>query len=133
MKYEPDRYLLNAKDILSKKAKKDGKFYTDAKYVRMACNTAYNGLLLALNELFKNNGIDLPKKRKLRRMSVDVNFYQKNLTKINKKKLKEFNSAYNHLHLLGGYDGELSFTTIKFGMEMANSINNWIKTTININ
>ena len=47
------RYLDNAKEILSTKAKKSGKFYDAPKYVRMACNTAYSGLLIAMNDLFK--------------------------------------------------------------------------------
>ncbi len=54
---EAYRYLENAKEILRTKAKKDGKFYDDAKCVRMACNTAYNGLLIALNDFFRQKGI----------------------------------------------------------------------------
>ena len=39
-------------------------FYNDAKYVRMACNTAYSGLLIALNDLFKYKGVPFPNKTK---------------------------------------------------------------------
>ncbi|MDR1719037.1 MAG: DUF5618 family protein [Dysgonamonadaceae bacterium] len=37
---EAERYLQNARQILSEKAEKDGEYYNDAKYVRMAGNTA---------------------------------------------------------------------------------------------
>jgi hypothetical protein len=38
---EAERYLQNAKQILSEKAEKDGDYYNDSKYVRMAGNTAW--------------------------------------------------------------------------------------------
>jgi hypothetical protein len=37
---EAKRYLANAKEILSEKAGKDGNYYSDSKYVKMAGNTA---------------------------------------------------------------------------------------------
>ena len=123
---EAYRYIDNAKEILSKKAKKDGIFYSDAKYVRMACNTAYSGLLIALNDLFKYKGVTFPNKTKKRRQGVSADFYRENLAKINKKKLKEYNSAYNYLHLLGGYDGDLIVNTSKTGLMLATSIIDWI-------
>ena len=42
------RYINNAKDCL-KKAQKEGMYYQDQKYVRMACGTAYSGMLVALD------------------------------------------------------------------------------------
>lgn len=39
------RYVEKAKEILSTKAKKEERFYTDKKYVRMAGNTLWNGVL----------------------------------------------------------------------------------------
>ena len=45
----------NAKDVL-KKAKKDNGVYKDIKYVQMACGTAYNSVLMAIDEyLIRNN------------------------------------------------------------------------------
>jgi hypothetical protein len=39
---EAQRYLDNAKTMLSEKAGKKENFYTEAKYVKTACGTAYN-------------------------------------------------------------------------------------------
>ena len=123
---ESYRYLDNAREILSEKAKKKGKFYEDVKYVKMACNTAYSGLLVAMNDYFFTKGIKFPKPKGKRNQSVDVNFYRKNLAKINKSKLKEFNEAYFHLHLFGGYDGSLSVDISQNGISFAKSIIDWI-------
>ncbi len=128
---EAYRYLDNAEEILRTKAKKDGKFYDDAKYVRMACNTAYSGLLVALNDYFTQKGIKYLKPKGKRTQSTNVDFYKKNLAKINKTKLKEFNSAYNHLHLFGGYDGDLAVVVSKTGLEFARSIIDWIGKQMN--
>ncbi len=123
---EAYRYLDNAKEILRTKAKKDGKFYEDVKYVKMACNTAYSGLLVALNDYFMKKGVKYPNPKGKRTQSTNVDFYKKNLAKINQKKLREFNEAYNYLHLLGGYDGSLLVITSKTGLELAKSIIDWI-------
>ncbi|WP_448529646.1 DUF5618 family protein [Raineya sp.] len=45
---EAKRYVANAKAILAEKAKIEGKYYNDPKYVRMAGNTLWNGVLIAL-------------------------------------------------------------------------------------
>ncbi len=120
------RYMDNAKEILRDKAIKEGKFYNDPKYVRMACNTAYNGLLIALTDFFKHKGVKFTKTKGKRSQSIDVDFFRTNLAKMNKKKLKEFNEAYFLLHLSGGYDGSLAVTTSKSGLEFAKDIINWI-------
>ena len=91
------------------KALKEDGFYQDKKYVKMAGNTAYNGVLKALDGLF---GI-----KKKRRKSVD--WYQEELGKVDKKILTRFNSAYNMLHLLMGYDGELNVKVCNAGLEEA--------------
>lgn len=124
---EANRYLANAKEILRTKAGKSGKFYSDEKYVRMACNTAYSGLLIALNEFFKAKKIEFPKPKGKRTQSVNVDFYKDNLSKYNKSVLREFNSAYNYLHLFGGYDGDLAVDTSKNGLQFAENIINWIE------
>ena len=128
---EAYRYLDNAKEILRTKAKKDGKFYDDAKYVRMACNTAYSGLLIALNDFFAQKGISLPKQKGRRKQAVNVDFYKQKLAKMNKKRLKEFNEAYSYLHLYGGYDGSLLVDTSQNGLMLAQSIIDWIDKQMN--
>ena len=115
---EAHRYLDNAKDILREKAQKEDGYYKDKKYVKMAGNTAYNGVLEALDGLF---GI-----KKKGRKSVD--WYQDELRKIDKKILNSFNSAYNMLHLLMGYDGELNVKVCKTGLEEAEKIISWVET-----
>ena len=45
---EASRFMDNAKEYL-KNAQKEGHFYLDKKYVKTACRTAYNGLLVALD------------------------------------------------------------------------------------
>ncbi len=114
---EAHRYLENAKEILREKAQKEDKYYKDAKYVKMAGNTAYNGLLVALDGLF---GI-----KKKGRKSVD--WYQEELGKIDRKILNAFNSAYEVLHLSMGYDGVLSAKIAAVGLEEAETIIKWVE------
>lgn len=128
---EARRYIDNAKEILRTKAGKSGRFYSDEKYVRMACNTAYLGLLIALNEFFKQKKIEFPRVKEKRTQSVNVDFYKENLGKYNKSILREFNSAYNHLHLSGGYDGDLAVNVSKDGLQFAETIISWIEKQIN--
>jgi len=114
---EAHRYLDNAKEILRDKIQKEDKYYKDAKYVKMAGNTAYNGLLVALDGLF---GI-----KKKGRKSVD--WYQEELGKLDRKILNAFNSAYEVLHLSMGYDGVLSAKIVAVGFEEAETIINWVE------
>jgi len=90
---EAIRYMDNAKECL-KKAQKDGKFYNDQKYVKIACGTAYNGILMAMDGFFILKNIEMPtgKDRK------SIEFYHNHLAKIDKKMLKTLNSAYQILH-----------------------------------
>lgn len=118
--HEALRYIDNAKEILRTKAGKDGDFYQDSKYVKMACNTAWNGVLVALDGRMKRDGLAKdPKARK------NVDIYRNYLAKNNQKMLKHFNSAYNHLHLLGGYDGDLRVSSTQDGIKMAMEIIAW--------
>jgi HEPN domain-containing protein len=131
---EAMRYIDNAKEILSTKAGKEGKYYNDAKYVRMACNKAYNGLLLALNGLFEYKGIQIPKNRQRNRDALRVQFYREQLGKLNKSILKDFNeSAYPCLHEYGGYDGNLLVDISQNGIKTATEIIEWVKNQISMN
>jgi len=116
------RYIENAKQILREKAGKNGEFYSDPKFVKKACQTAYRGLLIALYGKMKRENNTLPPRNKM-----DVDSYRDYITKRNKKILNDFNSAYNYLHLLGGYDGDLNVNTSKTGIELALKIIEWCK------
>lgn len=118
------RYLQNASEILSTKAGKEGKYYQDGKYVRMACGTAYNGTLLALDAYLEIKGKPIEKRKGSR---VSIEDYRKKLTLIDKKLLKTFNTAYEILHLVGYYEGETNYVIIQEGIECALDVVNKIK------
>ncbi|MEO0144431.1 MAG: DUF5618 family protein [candidate division WOR-3 bacterium] len=115
----PYKYLENAKMILEEKAKREGNYYKYRKYVRMAGHIAWAGVLLALDYLMEKYNVKFKGR-------MDVNKYSEFISKINKKILKDFNSAYNHLHLFMGYDGELNVKTCKIGLELAKKIIDWV-------
>ena len=114
---EAHRYLDNAKEILRDKAQKEDKYYKDAKHVKMAGNTAYNGVLVALDGLLGN--------KKKGRKSVE--WYREELSKLDKKILYTFSSAYETLHLLMGYDGSPNAIIANEGLKEAEAIINWVE------
>ena len=119
---EAIRFMDNAKECLIK-AKKEGKFYNDPKYVKMACGTAYSGMLMALDGFLMLKGVELPKGKK--RKSIE--FYHDSLSRLDKKMLNYLNSVYNTLHLSGYYDGNQNATVIKAGFDDAYTIIEKIK------
>jgi len=119
---EAIRYMNNAKEFLQK-AKRDGSLYTDKKYVRVACGTAYNGILLALDAWFVLKGI--PKPSKKQRKSIE--YYMSNVAKIDKKMASFLHVAYNVLHLAGYYDGITGVKVIDGGFDAAYEIIEKIK------
>lgn len=110
------RYLANAQELLSKKAKKDGKFYSDKKYVRMAGNTAWNGVLEVMDGTFK---IRESMKKNQR---PDVDDYKNAILKKNQKMYRVFLTAYDTLHKSMGYDGNLSVVIVAEGMSEAKTL-----------
>jgi uncharacterized protein (UPF0332 family) len=118
---EAIRYMDNAKEIL-KKAGKEDNFYTDKKYVRTACGTAYNGVLIAADAFLILKGV---KKTTKNRKSID--YYHESIAKQDKKLLKYLNNAYEILHLSGYYDGMLDAIVIKRGFDTAYEIIDYIK------
>ena len=112
---EAMRYINNANEALMLAGKED-KYYEDAKYVKSACGIAYSGLLLALDYLFDFKNIPKKKGRKA------IDYYQSNLAKIDKRLLKDLNTAYFILHLEGYYVGQTRIGVIKEGFECALSI-----------
>ena len=121
---EAMRYMDNAKEYL-KNAKKEDNNYNDLKYVRTACGTAYNGVLIALDAFLLLKGIEKPKGRG--RKSVE--YYQNNISKVDKKMLTYFNNAYKILHLWGYYDGIEDTIVVKQGFDYAYKIIENIKPT----
>ena len=120
---EATRYMDNAKEYL-KNAKKEDDFYLDKKYVKTACGTAYNGVLVALDGFLTLK--DIKPKGKERK---SVEFYQRNITKIDKKMLNTFISAYEILHLWGYYDGITKASVVKEGFDLAYTLIDKIKPT----
>jgi hypothetical protein len=117
---EAIRYMEKAKETLQKAGKED-KYYNDKKYVRTACGTAYNGVLIALDTYLLLRGIKKTKGRK------SIEYYQEHVSRMDKKLLKPINCAYDILHLSGYYDGILSATVIKEGFNEAYEIIDQIK------
>jgi uncharacterized protein (UPF0332 family) len=121
-KYYPEaiRYMDNAKETLQKAGKEDN-HYNDRKYVRTACGTAYNGVLIALDTYLLLKGIKKTKGRK------SIEYYQEQIGKADKKLLKHLTSVYDTLHLSGYYDGNLNYSVIKIGFDEAYAIIDQIK------
>jgi hypothetical protein len=115
------RYMNNAKETL-RKAKKEDNFYSDRKYVRTACGTAYNGVLMALDAYLKLKDVEMPKRK---RRSIE--FYAENVGKMDRKLLQYLNGAYDILHLSGYYDGVLDARVVSAGFANAYEIINKIK------
>jgi hypothetical protein len=120
---EAIRYMDNAKECL-KNANKEGNYYHDPKYVKVACGTAYSGVLVALDGFLTLKGIHKPTTAKQRK---SIEHYQNNIAKIDKKMLDRLNSAYQILHLFGYYDGTNNADVVKAGFEQAYKIIEKIK------
>ena len=118
---EAIRYMDNAKEYL-KNAKTEGNYYQDKKYVKTACGTAYNGLLEGLDGFLKLKNIT-PKGKERK----TIEYYQRNVTKIDKKLLNTLISAYQILHLWGYYDGIKDARVVKLGFDQAYTLINKIK------
>ena len=119
---EAIRYMDNAKEYL-KNAKKEGGFYLDKKYVKKACGTAYNGMLVALDCFLILKGKEKPK-GKLRK---SIEYYQNNISQIDKRMLNYLISAYEILHLWGYYVGITKASVVKEGFNLAYTIIDKIK------
>ena len=116
---EAERYLDNAKQILTEKAGKDGNYYSDPKYVKMAGNTAWSGVLVALDA-----ATDVRKNLK-KGQRVDIKDYQNAVAKKDKKMTIPLQSTYEVLHLLLGYDGNLRYAIVQDGLKQGKEIISW--------
>jgi hypothetical protein len=116
---EAERYLQNARQILSEKAGKDGDFYTDNKYVRIAGNTAWNGVLIALDAV-----LDVRKNLK-KNQRPDFKDYQMSIVKKDNKMNRHLINAYELLHKSLGYDGVTLYRTVQDAMDLASVLIGW--------
>ncbi|GHV18687.1 hypothetical protein AGMMS49959_01130 [Planctomycetales bacterium] len=115
--YEAARYLRNAEDTL-KKAGQDGKWFADKKYVSVACGTAYLGVLLAMDAIFKLRDVKPPKGN----WRESIKYYLENAAKIDGRLARDLHTAYEILHIDGYYEGILKISTIRDGFEIAYDI-----------
>lgn len=118
---EAQRYLDNAKALLSEKAQKENGIYQDKKYVKLAGHAAYSGVLVALDEL-------LGSKKKGRK---SVEWYKSELTKMDKRMTGLFDVAYDTLHLSLGYDGNPDVEIAQLGLKRAEQIIEWVEIKLN--
>ena len=116
---EAERYLQNARTILSEKAEKDGNYYNDTKYVRMAGNTAWNGVLIALDAVL---GV---RKNLKKGQRPDFNDYEAAMAKKDNKMTRPLLGAYESLYKALGYDGNPSYTIVQDSMKQAQYILDW--------
>ena len=114
---EAIRYMDNVRECLAK-AKKEGKFYHDQKYVKAACGIAYSGMRVALDCFPMLKGVEKPR-GKIRK---SIQYYQGNITRIDGKMLNTLNGAYKILHLWGYYDGIEVVTVVKDSFDLALAI-----------
>jgi len=114
---EAYRYIDNAKELLKEKAGRENGFYRDEKYVRMAGDTAWKGVLIAVEHWLKKKGIE-----RVKGMRPDVEWYSLGISKFNRKLNTHFVTAYNILHKSMGYDGILSSAVVNEGMKEAYNI-----------
>jgi len=116
---EAERYLENARHILSEKAEKDGDFYNDRKYVKMAGNTAWNGVLVALDAVLNIRSGMKSKQR------PEFKDYQEAISKKDGKMTRTLLGAYESLHKTMGYDGNPTYKIVQNSMELGKIIVEW--------
>ena len=116
---EAERYLENARQILSEKAEKDGDYYCDTKYVKMAGNTAWNGVLVALDAVLH------VRSEMKRRQRPEFKDYQAAIAKKDSKMARPLLVAYESLHKVMGYDGNPRYKIVQDSLEQAKMILDW--------
>ncbi|MDR3133025.1 MAG: DUF5618 family protein [Prevotellaceae bacterium] len=116
---EAERYIENAKQLLSEKAEKDGAYYNDSKYVKMAGNTAWNGLLVALDAVLNVRATMKSGQR------PDFKDYQIAISKKDAKMIRPLLAAYESLHKTMGYDGNPRYRIVQDSLKQAKIILDW--------
>ena len=93
--------------------------YTDRKYIKMAGHTAWCGVLLALDAALNvKNGMKKGQR-------PDIKDYQEAVSKKDKKMPRYLMNAYDTLHIVLGYDGNLNYGIVQSGLKEAQSIIEW--------
>jgi len=116
---EAERYLENARKILSEKAGKDGDFYTNRNYVRKAGFTAWSGVQIALDATLKVR--DTLKTGQ----QPDIKDYQEAIGKVDNKMPLLLISSYDTLYKALGYDGNPVYKIVQHGLEQAQYLIDW--------
>jgi hypothetical protein len=112
---EAERYLNNAYKEL-KLSDRNGKVFQDVKHMRIACGAAYLAALKAIDGILLMRNVPKPKRR------PSIEYYQKELSQIDKKILTSLNIVYHILHIDGYYDGFNHIKTIESGFEETENI-----------
>ena len=116
---EAGRYIENAEQILSEKAGKEGEYYSDSKYIKMAGNTAWNGILVALDAVLNVRAAIKSGRR------PDFKDYQMAIAKKDAKMTRPLLTAYESLHKTMGYDGNLRYRIVQDSLKQAKIILDW--------
>lgn len=116
---EAERYLQNARQILSEKAEKEGDYYNDKKYVKLAGHAAWCGVLVALDAV-----LDIRKGKKLNQR-INFNDYKEAISKVDRKMNRALLNSYETLHIVLGYDGNLRYEIVQDGLKEAQFIIDW--------
>ena len=116
---EAERYWENARTILSEKAGKEGNYYNDPKYVKMAGNTAWNGVLVALDAVLK------VRENLKKDQHPSYRMYEEAMYKKDKKMIQTLLTAYESLHKSLGYDGNPNYKIVQESMKEGKLIIDW--------
>jgi len=108
---EAHRYFANAEELLREKAGRENGFYLDKKYVRLAGHAAWLGVLQAVDAYLALKNVRKAKGRKSKE------WYEEQLSKLNKKLNTAFIIAYDGLHLSMGYDGYQNVKAARAALE----------------
>ena len=113
---EARRYVRNAKDILNERGKLNTELqlYKDRKYVRMAGNTLWNGVLLILDATFQVKTAKRPHPK--------IKDYQEKIAKRDLKLLDLVTVGYETIHISMGYDGNPTKQVCSGGITLATDI-----------
>jgi hypothetical protein len=116
---EAERYLQNARQILSEKAKKDGNYYKDTKYVKLAGHAAWTGVLVALDAVLRI------RENMKKGHRPDFKDYMMAMAKKDNKMTSPLLAAYESCHKALGYDGNPSYKVVQDSLDEANYIISW--------
>ncbi|MDR2911474.1 MAG: DUF5618 family protein [Bacteroidales bacterium] len=116
---EAMRYITNAKQLLSEKAGKDGNYYTDKKYIKMAGHTAWCGVLVALEAVLNIN----ENMKKVQR--PDIKDYQEAIAQVDRKMPRILMNCYDTCHKVLGYDGNLNYKVVQGALDEAQNVIAW--------